>query len=731
MKGIALMGNTLKKKYSATYIKLILCIIMVIDAIVLCFSGIMYSYYKIASKKEVDSLNNEIVSVVQNNIGYMSEVVDNYVMSEFYRDDTSKLMNTKTKLDRYEVNTILNRITATANLQSMISNVGIYNGNLDEIYSVSSDFKADKWLNDLLSNRELIAFKPYPRDNSVLTYVIYKGKNASGKPDGAMIVDVKLEWLKNLIKSNNIEYTDVYMIDKSGNVVIDINNNYVQGEHFERKYTDEIINIGKKDVNKIYKTDEKHKSVTYSLISKLDMIFVMERDYDVLYRSVNSIGKGTILFTFLFLLIGVGVSFLIGDKLYAPIRGVISSLKTSFERDYDEDDITYLKNIMVRLKGGTELANNLTKTNMLREFLTNPSFFDSKMMCDYIEENEFFEKNCKYRMAVVTITDSNVDEAGVKHYIANVLSAKFEYVLGVDKDSNEKIFVIKNVSGQKLISMLDEELENFDGVFAFVGDEVLNPGELSQSYEDIKVLSKYRVLFNDEKCLSADIININERLNNNTYPIELQDKVMEACKISNTEHIDKCFGEFIGKIIKFTYENYCMALMRISFALIQEYPFLTDNELHKVVFVTTELDEVRRIFHEAFNMIYVKNNSVRSISKSVVDSMKEYIEINMSNFELCSKLIASEFNMSHVYAGRIFRESEKISIAEYITKIRMETAAHLLNSTLTPIADIMAKVGYDNKSKFYRHFKERFDTTPKIYRTENLNVEKLNRTDFD
>ena len=97
------------------------------------------------------------------------------------------------------------------------------------------------------------------------------------------------------------------------------------------------------------------------------------------------------------------------------------------------------------------------------------------MMCDYIEENEFFDKECEYRMAVITVSDSNDEAVGVKHYITNVLLTKFEIVLCVDKDNSEKIFVLKDIDGKKLISVLNEEFENFDGAFAFVGETVLNP----------------------------------------------------------------------------------------------------------------------------------------------------------------------------------------------------------------------------------------------------------------
>ena len=391
------MRNIFKKKYSSTYIEMLLCIILIIDITLLLFASVMYNYYKIASKKEIDSLNSEIVSVVQNNIEYMGELVDNYVMSEFYREDTSKLMNSEQELNAYESNTIINRITATKQLQSMLDSVGIYNGNLDKVYSVDSALRENTALTDLISDPSLKAFKPYPIREDALTYIVYKCKNAKGRPDGAMIVNVKLDWLKTLIKSNNIEYTNMYLIDRQGNIVIDVNEGLVSGERLDRTYTDDLVNIKKTKDNKIYIIKERHQSAAYSLIPSLDMIFVIERDYDTLYRGVNRIGSGTVVFTLLFLMLGVGVSFFVGDKLYAPIRELINSVRVSFDKDNDyDDDLEYLENVMIRLKGGTELANALTKTNMMREFLTNPAFFNNEMREEYIKDEEIFDGEILY-----------------------------------------------------------------------------------------------------------------------------------------------------------------------------------------------------------------------------------------------------------------------------------------------------------------------------------------------
>lgn len=218
-----------------------------------------------------------------------------------------------------------------------------------------------------------------------------------------------------------------------------------------------------------------------------------------------------------------------------------------------------------------------------------------------------------------------------------------------------------------------------------------------------------------------------QRLGENHYPTREQERLLRICRTGSVEEMDECFADFLCEVKGFTYENYCMAIMRLIFALEQEHPFFADGELQKNILTISNIGELRKNFHEVFTIISVKNSSAKSMNKSMIDSMKEYIQLNISDFELCSKTIATEFSMSTAYVVRMFRESEQVSLVDYITNLRMKTAVELLTSTTNSITSIMEQVGYDNKSKFYRHFKACYGTTPKEYRLENFKAERLNR----
>lgn len=56
------------------------------------------------------------------------------------------------------------------------------------------------------------------------------------------------------------------------------------------------------------------------------------------------------------------------------------------------------------------------------------------------------------------------------------------------------------------------------------------------------------------------------------------------------------------------------------------------------------------------------------------------------------------------------------SLGDYILRVRMDAAAHLLTYTETPVQDIAMKVGYENVSSFSRAFKKRFMISPKEFK---------------
>ena len=56
---------------------------------------------------------------------------------------------------------------------------------------------------------------------------------------------------------------------------------------------------------------------------------------------------------------------------------------------------------------------------------------------------------------------------------------------------------------------------------------------------------------------------------------------------------------------------------------------------------------------------------------------------------------------------------------EHLQEKRLSQAAFLLKNTGLSVEEVALAVGYENKSYFHRIFTERFDTTPRKYRTEN------------
>lgn len=68
------------------------------------------------------------------------------------------------------------------------------------------------------------------------------------------------------------------------------------------------------------------------------------------------------------------------------------------------------------------------------------------------------------------------------------------------------------------------------------------------------------------------------------------------------------------------------------------------------------------------------------------------------------------------HLSRLFREEYGTSFVGYVQGLRLEKAAALLEATMLPVAQIGARVGYADISRFGQHFRRRFKMTPRAWR---------------
>lgn len=106
----------------------------------------------------------------------------------------------------------------------------------------------------------------------------------------------------------------------------------------------------------------------------------------------------------------------------------------------------------------------------------------------------------------------------------------------------------------------------------------------------------------------------------------------------------------------------------------------------------------------------------QSISNKIVTIAVEYMKYNISNPIHLSD-IAGSIPMSKYHFIRLFKKSTGYTPYDYLQKLRMDTAKHLLRTTKKSIREIAYAVGYKSEMGFTTAFTEKVGISPGKYRT--------------
>ena len=126
------------------------------------------------------------------------------------------------------------------------------------------------------------------------------------------------------------------------------------------------------------------------------------------------------------------------------------------------------------------------------------------------------------------------------------------------------------------------------------------------------------------------------------------------------------------------------------------------------------------------DILLAKDNMVREFCKAIlelrhnkytalVQSVIYYLNHNYS--KKCSLAdLAEEMEVSENRLAAIFKKEVGVSLSAYLTKIRVQSAAHLLLNGQMQVSDIAASVGIADPNYFVKLFKKEFGETPTAYR---------------
>ena len=105
--------------------------------------------------------------------------------------------------------------------------------------------------------------------------------------------------------------------------------------------------------------------------------------------------------------------------------------------------------------------------------------------------------------------------------------------------------------------------------------------------------------------------------------------------------------------------------------------------------------------------------------EAAVGYVRTYIRQHLEE-DLDATSLAEMVGLHPSYLSGMFSKLEGITLHQYVIKNRVDKAAYLLETELTPVSEIAERVGFKSISHFIKAFKKRYFLTPKQYRKEKM-----------
>lgn len=133
------------------------------------------------------------------------------------------------------------------------------------------------------------------------------------------------------------------------------------------------------------------------------------------------------------------------------------------------------------------------------------------------------------------------------------------------------------------------------------------------------------------------------------------------------------------------------------------------------IFSKLKLELDRGNFHGQENISELHTKAPNSYYDKLIETTQNFIKEHYKDVTLDDT--AAQVHLNPYYLSNLFKLHTGVKFSDYVVKVKMQTAAKLLEDINLKIYDVSLDVGYSNPNNFARAFKSFFNMTPRQYRS--------------
>ena len=685
----------------------------------------------------VNELNQDFLSESHRINEYLQKMIKISGMELFFEPSIQKLMYQE-ELSNFEIVSGIRRLDAVMSTNIHTHSIYVYNADKQYLYATSNvdsnsleNFKDSNLHNLLSGSADQSRLSPIPRfalgptgEVPVYSFIFYDIQRTEPHIRGALVINITLEWLREVFKDEDISHSQVMFVDEGGTITYHTNTLFFLKNISDTQIFRQMISAENNAGYFLSESEGEKNYVFYSKSQDSPLYLMRIYPYGAVMGSIITLRRTTLILVLICIFMALGLAVLMSRRLYKPIRQLVSRVDITKEGLHEQGELRYLSTSIERMlteaesfEETTASYRKLLQTDVLREVLLG-KIGDPQLVIDQFKEYKLpFEPDAPYQII------------GLHPFTQASLALLGSDLMGVQFEGPSLLLVTQNLLSPQL-NALKEDAIALGCRIVVLSRRIEHPFQLSRRAFNILEELRFSFIYRNGTVLEER--ELQRSITSGTYPAELEKDLIHHLQRGQSEEAYALYQEFFAQVSKYSFNHFRFAMKRFYISIqllikelqeigcyvgykelgIEQFEISLDTLEDK-----TTLDDTFRIWFNCFQDEIQCYKNLRN--SAIATQIKAVVALQYNNPNVCLQYVADAVELSPTYVSKIFKASEGISFSDYCLEVRMKKASALLSETETPIKDIATAVGFSNENYFYTVFRKQLGITPNEFRQQD------------